>query len=70
MNHNELVGWAGGNKKQAIIKINSLLDFYRTKKRWEICKEVMSKYTDSIYEIDAIGSSKLEHVFYLRHLTD
>lgn len=70
MNHNELVGWAGGNKKQAIIKINSSLDFYRTKKRWEICKEVMSRYTDSIYEIDAKGSSKLEHVFYLIHLTD
>jgi len=70
MNHNELVGWAGGNKSQAIIKLNSSLDFYRTKKRWEICKEVMSKYTDSIYEIEAKGSSKLIQILYLIHLTD
>ena len=70
MNHNELVRWAGGNKSQAIIKLNSSLDFYRTKKRWEICKEVMSKYTDSIYEIEAKGSSKLIQILYLIHLTD
>jgi len=70
MNHNELVGWAGGSNKQAIIKLNSSLDFYRTKKRWEICKEEMSKFTDSIYEIEAKGSTKLIQVLYLIHLTD
>jgi glucose/mannose-6-phosphate isomerase len=70
MNHNELVGWAGGSKNQAIIKLNSSLDFYRTKKRWEICKEVISKYTDSIYEIEAKGSAKLVQILYLIHLTD
>jgi len=70
MNHNELVGWAGGTKNQAIIKLNSSLDFYRTKKRWELCKEEMSKYTNSIYEINAKGSSKLIQVLYLIHLTD
>lgn len=70
MNHNELVGWAGGSKQQAIIKLNSSLDFYRTKKRWEICKEVISKYTDSIYEIEAKGSYKLVQILYFIHLTD
>lgn len=70
MNHNELVGWAGGNSNQAIIKLNSSLDFYRTKKRWEICKEIISKYTSSIYEIDAKGASKFGQVLYLIHLTD
>jgi len=70
MNHNELVGWAGGTKNQAIIKLNSSLDFYRTKKRWELCKEEMSKYTNSIYEINAKGSAKLVQVLYLIHLTD
>ena len=70
MNHNELVGWAGGNKNQAIIKLNSSLDFYRTKKRWELCKKEMSKHTNSIYEINAKGSSKLIQVLYLIHLTD
>ena len=70
MNHNELVGWAGGSSKQAVIKLNSSFDFYRTQKRWEICKGIIGKKTDSIYEVDAKGSTKLIQVLYLIHLTD
>jgi len=70
MNHNELVAWAGGNSDMAVIKINSNFDFYRTQKRWEFCKEVISKKTKSIFEINAKGSSKLIQVLYLIHLTD
>ena len=70
MNHNELVGWAGGNENMAVIKLNSSFDFYRTQKRWEICKEVIGQKTKSIYEIDAKGSTKLIQQFYLIHLTD
>ena len=70
MNHNELVAWAGGNSDMAIIKLNSSFDFYRTQKRWEICKEIIGKKTKSIFEINAKGSSKLIQVLYLIHLTD
>jgi glucose/mannose-6-phosphate isomerase len=70
MNHNELVGWAGGNQNFAVVKLNSSFDFYRSKKRWEICKEVISEKTDSIFEINAKGDNKLAHVLYLIHLTD
>ena len=70
MNHNELVGWAGSNKDMVVVKLNSSFDFYRTKKRWEICKGIIGEKTDSIYEIDAVGSSKLTQVLYLIHLTD
>jgi glucose/mannose-6-phosphate isomerase len=70
MNHNELVGWAGGNSNQAVVKLNSSFDFYRTQKRWEICKKIIAKKTNSIYEIDAKGSTKLIQVLYLIHLTD
>ena len=70
MNHNELVGWAGGTSNQAVVKLNSSFDFYRTQKRWDICKEIIEGKTDSIYEINAKGSTKLIQVFYLIHLTD
>jgi len=70
MNHNELVGWAGGNENFAVIKLNSSFDFYRTQKRWEICKGIISNKTNAIYEIDAIGSTPLIQQLYLIHLTD
>lgn len=70
MNHNELVGWAGGNANQVVVKLNSSFDFYRTQKRWEICKGIIAEKTKSIYEIDAKGDTKLAHVMYLIHLTD
>lgn len=70
MNHNELVGWAGGSSNQVVVKLNSSFDFYRTQKRWEICKGIIGEKTDSIYEIDAKGSTKLIQVLYLIHLTD
>jgi glucose/mannose-6-phosphate isomerase len=70
MNHNELVGWAGGNKDMVVVKLNSSFDFYRTKKRWEICKGIISQKTDSIFEIEAKGKTKLTQNLYLIHLTD
>ena len=70
MNHNELVGWAGGNSNLAVIKLNSSFEFYRTKKRWEICKTIIQEKTDTIIELNAKGDHKLTHIFYLIHLTD
>jgi glucose/mannose-6-phosphate isomerase len=70
MNHNELVGWAGGNSNIAVIKLNSSFEFYRTKKRWEICKTIIQEKTDTIIELNAKGDHKLTHIFYLIHLTD
>ncbi len=70
MNHNELVGWAGGDENLAIIKLNSDLEFYRTKKRWEICKSIISKKTNTIIDIEALGENRLAQIFYLIHLTD
>ncbi|HIP37168.1 MAG TPA: bifunctional phosphoglucose/phosphomannose isomerase [Crocinitomix sp.] len=70
MNHNELVGWAGGDNNIAVIKLNSSFEFYRTKKRWEICKSIISEKTDTIIEINAKGNNKLAQVLYLIHITD
>ena len=57
MNHNELVGWAGGSNNLAVIKLNNELEFYRNTKRWEFCKPVIEEKTSNVIEINAVGSS-------------
>lgn len=70
MTHNELVGWAGGNEKHAPLFLATDYDHPRTKHRWEISKEVISKYTNSIGKTDAKGDTQLAQTFYLIHLGD
>ncbi len=70
MNHNELVGWASGNNNLAVIKLNSDLEFYRTKKRWEICQSIIKQKTQTIIEINAKGEDRLTQILYFIHLTD
>ena len=70
MTHNELVGWAGGKSNIAPIYLASSYDHPRTTHRWKISKEIIGKYTQNINEIHAKGSSRIEHLFYLIHLTD
>jgi len=70
MTHNELVGWAGGTDKFAVVFFKTDYDHPRTGYRWAICKEVISKYTPTITEINAVGLNKLSQNFYLIHLTD
>ena len=70
MTHNELVGWAGGSDKYAVLFFNTDFDHSRTGYRWTICKEIISKLTPSITEIKALGANKLSQNFYLIHLTD
>jgi len=70
MNHNELVGWAGGDDNIAVIKLTSNFEFYRTSKRWEFCKSRISEITPNVFEIKAKGNSILVEALYLIHLTD
>ena len=70
MNHNELVGWAGGNKNLAVCVLRTTFDYERNIKRLEINKEIFSKHTDTIFEIFAEGDSLLIQSLYLIHLTD
>lgn len=70
MNHNELVGWAGGNDNLTVIKLNNELEFYRNTKRWEFSKPVIESKADSVIEINSVGKSLLEQALYLIHLTD
>jgi glucose/mannose-6-phosphate isomerase len=70
MNHNELVGWAGGSNKFAVIFLRNKTDYTRSQKRIDICKEVITKYTPHIKEIWSKGESSIERSLYLIHLTD
>lgn len=70
MNHNELVGWAGGSDQIAVLLMRNKTDFSRSQARIEINKKVFAKYTPHVYELWSKGNSQLEQSIYLIHLTD
>ena len=70
MNHNELVGWAGGDKSLAVIIFRHKDDYDRSQMRMEINKEVFAKYTPNVYEVWSKGDDRLERQLYLIHLGD
>lgn len=70
MNHNELVGWAGGRDDLAIVILRNKTDYERTQTRIEFSKKVFAKHTPHIKEIWSKGNSMLEQSIYLIHLTD
>ena len=65
MNHNELVGWAGGKNEYAVIFLRTSHDHPRSKVRMDICKKIISKHTNTIHEINALGNSLIEEALYL-----
>ncbi|PJF38153.1 MAG: bifunctional phosphoglucose/phosphomannose isomerase, partial [Phototrophicales bacterium] len=50
MNHNELVGWAGGSDNLAVIVLRNKGDFARNQTRMNISAEVIKRYTPHYYE--------------------
>lgn len=70
MTHNELVGWSGGSPNEVPIFLSSEYNHPRTNHRWKISKEIIAKYTDTILETTAKGTSKVAQNFYLIHLGD
>ncbi|MBL4652431.1 MAG: bifunctional phosphoglucose/phosphomannose isomerase [Flavobacteriales bacterium] len=70
MNHNELVGWAGGSDKFSVIIFRNKTDFYRSQKRIDINKEIIKKHTSNITEVFSKGYSAIEKMLYLIHFGD
>jgi glucose/mannose-6-phosphate isomerase len=70
MNHNELVGWASGNDKLAVVILRTADDHPQTQKRMELCKGIFSKYTPNVNEVFAKGDDKLLRSYYLIHFVD
>lgn len=70
MNHNELVGWPGGNENFSVIILRNEDDSKQNQKRIEINKQIISKHTPHIFEIWGKGKSKIERTFYHVHFED
>lgn len=70
MNHNELVGWKDVNKDLAAIFLHTGDEIDAIKKRFEISKEVILKYTNTVIDIQAKGSTFFDKLLYLILLGD
>lgn len=70
MNHNELVGWAGGSDNLSVIIFRDKDEYSRNDARIEINKEVIRRYTSHITEIWSKGKSPIEKAIYFIHLGD
>jgi glucose/mannose-6-phosphate isomerase len=69
MNHNELVGWGGGDKRFTAVFFDTGDLIPRNQKRLEITRDVVAKKT-TIHNLPAKGNSFIERSFYLIHLVD
>ena len=70
MNHNELVGWTGGDNRVAVLLIRNEDDHKRSQMRMELCKKLMGEKCDTIIEMWSKGSNRIERTLYLNHLGD
>ena len=70
MNHNELVGWGGGDARFAPIFFETSDVHPRNKKRFEITKNATEKKCGKILSISAEGASTVEESLYLIHIID
>jgi glucose/mannose-6-phosphate isomerase len=70
MNHNELVGWRTKNEHLAVVILENENDFYRNKKRMEVCLQIIEQYTSNIVHICSKGPSDIQRAIYHIHLTD
>jgi len=70
MNHNELVGWGGGDSTIGVVLLRSSFDNPRTMIRMDLSKKIFGHHTQTIVELCALGESPTEQVFYLVLLGD
>lgn len=70
MNHNELVGWGGGDNRFAVLMLHTQDLNPRNQKRYEISRDIIAKKAAGILEIEAVGKTQIERSFYLIHLVD
>ncbi len=73
-NHNELVGWADSIKKfkknLIVLQLHDTDDHIQIVQRMDIVHKLISELGVEVIEINAIGASPLERIFYLIQLGD
>lgn len=70
MNHNELVGWAGGKENHAVLFIHAGNVHPQNEKRFAFSKSVIEKKTPHIYELKALNGSNIVRSLYMIHIID
>lgn len=70
MNHNELVGWRDTYEYLSVFFLHASTDHSKVRFRMGINKEIISRCTPFVYDINAIGESYWEQAFYLIHIGD
>lgn len=70
MNHNELVAWTENQPGLAVIILRYSNEYFRNRKRLEVCENVIRKYTANFQSFHASGNNHVEEVFYHIHLGD
>lgn len=69
MNHNELVGWAGGSKEFAVFFLRTSFDFSKNSTRTDIAIERLKDVAE-VYTVVAAGSNPLQQTLHLIHFGD
>lgn len=70
MNHNELVGWGGGDSRFAPVFFETSDIHPRNKKRFEITCKATEDKCGNVMTVNAKGNSRIEQSLYLIHLVD
>ncbi len=70
MNHNELVGWTGGDERFAPIFFNTGDLYPRNYRRFEISQDAVEKKCGKVMVVSAKGDSFIERSIYLVNIVD
>jgi|TARA_R110000737_G_scaffold342281_1_gene366995 glucose/mannose-6-phosphate isomerase len=70
MNHNELVGWSGGDNRFGVLYLDTKDLNERNQKRVEITLDRIKGKTDTVLILEAKGNSKIEKTIYLSNIID
>lgn len=69
MNHNELVGWGGGDERFAAVFFDTKGNHLRNDKRIEITKSKIKGFS-TVHSIQAKGESQIEQSIYIINIVD
>ncbi len=70
MNHNELVGWGGGDDRFAVLCLQTNDLSVKNQRRYEISLERIKSKTSFVHETIAKGNNPIEKTIYLIHVID
>lgn len=70
MNHNELVGWGGGDERFAVLFLDSVWINNRNKRRTEITREIVTGKLAHVKTLKGVGNSFIEQSIYFINVLD